>query len=329
MSNDSVFSNTINQVKGLAILLVVLGHIASPLGVTIFSFHIPLFFFLGGVFIKTTYPTRDFLKKNFIRLIAPYLIFGALGLLVNDVKNFLLHRPMEDFLQSVIGLLFWMDAQHLQHYGLVLWFLPALFWARIIAYFLIKYMGDHVWWGFSLCVMCAYVFSSMMLTILPFGLDKGLVAVPWLFMGFIFNQHKERILTASRWYVMLGVLAIFLIVYFDRMPRLDMAAKNLDHIFLALPYTFLVIILIVYFAYNGNVSASVPLKISRAFTILGSQSMLIYIVHPYTNNGAYLLVTYFLGEGYWYLKFAATIVMLLAVIQIKLSHQNFPLFKYL
>ena len=51
VSNSSL-DNTFTQAKGLAILLVVFGHIASPLGLAIFSFHIPLFFFLGGVFIK-------------------------------------------------------------------------------------------------------------------------------------------------------------------------------------------------------------------------------------------------------------------------------------
>ena len=127
MATDFAFNNSIDHVKGLAIMLVVLGHIASPLGVVIFSFHIPLFFFLGGIFIKHTYSISDFLQKNFVRLIIPFFIFGVLGLVVNEIKNILLHRPQEDIVQSITGLLFWMDMPHLQHYGFVLWFLPTPF----------------------------------------------------------------------------------------------------------------------------------------------------------------------------------------------------------
>ena len=311
-------------------MLVVLGHIASPLSTIIFSFHIPLFFFLGGVFIKTAYPTIDFLKKNFVRLIVPYLIFGALGLLVNDLKNILLHRPLEGFLHSVTGLLFWMDVARLQHYGLVLWFLPALFWARMLSYFLIKYLRLNELPILMLCVMCAYLFSSLINISLPFGLDKGMVAMPWVFMGFVFNRHKEKILTLSVYKAMLIALLVFLIIYFGGMPRLDMASKNVGHIFVTLPYTFSVIILITYFTYNVNFAVYAPLKmISTVVSKFGSQSMLVYIVHPYTNNGADLLATYFLGEGYWYIKFAATAAMLMAVIQVKLHHQDSPLFRYL
>ncbi len=327
---NNIFSNSITQVKGLAILLVVLGHIASPLGATIFSFHMPLFFFLGGVFIKTTYPASNFLQKNFVRLIFPYLIFGVLGLLVNDLKNILLHRPLEDLLHNVTGLLFWMDSSRLQHYGMVLWFLPALFWARMLSYCLIKYLKINDLLIFMLCVLCAYLFANLIDVTLPFGLDKGLVALPWVFMGSVFNRHKEEILTASIWQAVLIALLVALMIYFRGMPRLDMATKNVDHIFVTLPYTFAVIFLIIYLIYNVNLGASAPLKtISIVISLFGSQSMLVYIVHPYTNNGAYLLVTHFLGEGYWYLKLAVTITMLLAVILIKVRHQNLPLFKYL
>jgi len=330
MSSDSAFSNTIAHVKGLAILLVVLGHIASPLCIAIFSFHIPLLFFLGGIFIKINYPTTNFLKKNFVRLIVSYFIFGALGLFVNDIKNILLHRPQEDIFQSITGLLFWMDAPHLQHYGLVLWFLPALFWARVLSFCLIKYLGLNEWWIFMLCVMCAYLFSNSIALTLPFGMDKGLVALPWVFMGSVFFRHKEKLLTLPIWKVAPVALPVLVIVYFDSMPHLDMASKNMGHIFLTLPYTFSVIFLVVYLTYNANLEGHALFeKISAIMSKFGTQSMLVYVAHPYTNNMAYLLSTYFLGEGYWFVKFAMTVAMLAVVIQVKSKYQNLPLFKYL
>ena len=277
MSNNSPLNNTITQVKGLAILLVVFGHIASPLGPAIFSFHIPLFFFLGGMFIKTEHSPIEFLKRNFVRLIIPFFIFGALGLLVNDLKNILLHRPLEDFIQSIIGLLFWMDEPHLQHYGFVLWFLPALFWARMLSYCLLKYLKLNELIIFMLCVLCAYLFANNSSFTLPFGLDKGMVAVPWVFMGSVFFRNKEKLLTLPIWEIVFMALLITLIVYFGDMPRLDMAAKNIGHIAVTLPYTFSVIILIVYLTYNISFGECTPLKkISAVISKFGSQSMLVY-----------------------------------------------------
>lgn len=324
------FSRSITQVKGFAILLVVLGHIASPLSDAIFSFHIPLFFFLGGVFIKTAYPLADILKKNFDRLFVTYFIFGALGLLVNDIKNVLLHRPQEDVFQSMTGLLFWMDAPHLQHYGMVLWFLPALFWARMVSFCLLKYLRVNDFVVFAFCAACAYLFSSFRDVTLPFGLDKGMVALPWVFMGAVFFRHKEKVLAMPVWKIVPVALLALSIAYFAGMPQLDLATKNLDHFFVALPYTFSIIISVLYLAYYLNSCERPPLKvISAALSGFGAESMLVYIVHPYTNNGAYLISTHFFGEGYWFITFAITMAMLMVVMRIKLRYRGTLLFKYL
>jgi fucose 4-O-acetylase-like acetyltransferase len=329
MASDFAFNNSIDNVKGLAILLVVLGHIASPLSIVIFSFHIPLFFFLGGMFIKHAYSISVFLQKNFVRLIIPFFIFGVLGLVVNDIKNLLLHRPQEDFVQSITGLLFWMDMPHLQHYGFVLWFLPALFWARILSFCLTKYLKINEWLIFMLCVMGSYFFSNSSFT-LPFGLDKGLVAVPWVFMGSVYYRHRVKLLALPVWTLAPPALLVLLIAYFYGMPRLDMATNNVDHIFLTLLYTFSLIFLIVNLTHRVSLSKYEPPKIFSAnISRFGTQSMLVYVIHPYTNNAAHLLSTYFLGDGYWYIKFALTVAMLMAIIRIKFNNQDSPLFKFL
>ena len=64
--------------KGIGILLVVLGHndfevISLFMQRLIYSFHMPLFFFLSGYFINTAVPFFDFFKKRFHALIKPYL----------------------------------------------------------------------------------------------------------------------------------------------------------------------------------------------------------------------------------------------------------------
>lgn len=52
--------------KGVGILLVILGHIEIPymLKIVIYSFHMPLFFFVSGCFLSFNQLERVYLKKN-------------------------------------------------------------------------------------------------------------------------------------------------------------------------------------------------------------------------------------------------------------------------
>jgi len=64
--------------KGIGILLVVLGHkyikgSLPGLGKFIFSFHLPFFFLLSGMFFKPDYPLWVLFKSRFAMLIRPFL----------------------------------------------------------------------------------------------------------------------------------------------------------------------------------------------------------------------------------------------------------------
>lgn len=70
--------------KGIGIILVLLGHFNIPdtLRVEIYTFHIPLFFFLSGVVFNGHKPINRFLGDEAKRMIVPYyralLLLGVL-----------------------------------------------------------------------------------------------------------------------------------------------------------------------------------------------------------------------------------------------------------
>lgn len=94
INNSRLRLEDIDRAKGLAILLVVFGHIVArqpPLGNewyltwkhAIYSFHMAFFMFLSGfVFLLTTKPVRSmteylaFARKRFIRLMPAYFLFA-------------------------------------------------------------------------------------------------------------------------------------------------------------------------------------------------------------------------------------------------------------
>ena len=116
----------IDEIRGIAILLVVVGHIIQFNGISknnsvfefIYSFHMPLFFAISGYItqkvtnITNTKQYITFLKKKFIALIIPLLTWS---LVVNKL-----------FLKEKWNTLNWSDIQNVL-ISPGLWFLQALF----------------------------------------------------------------------------------------------------------------------------------------------------------------------------------------------------------
>ncbi|MDB5775710.1 MAG: hypothetical protein JWP38_1843 [Herbaspirillum sp.] len=311
-------------------MLVVLGHLTSPLGPFIFSFHIPLFFFLGGMFIKPDDALPAFVKKNFVRLMAPYFIFATLGILVSAGKDAWFHQPAVNFSDSVSGMLIWMDHAHLLHYGYVLWFLPALFWARIFCILLNKYVKANE--ALTLLFLCAvsYRLAVSPGIELPFCMDEAVIAMPWVLFGRLFYRQRDKLLNMPVWMAAFMALCLCLILGLHAMPHIDMAENKIGDIWISLPYTFFMILLIVWGIYRINRQAPDLLKkIATPIALFGWQSMLVYVAHVYTNTAVHFLAARSLGNGDWYIVLPISMAILSALIWLKLRRPRYFLFRYL
>lgn len=83
---------SIDIAKGLGIILVVVGHLSSPVANVVwldvlrrfvYQFHIPLFFFISGMFVRSGEGWGTFLRKKVTRLYVPYIAANAIFLAVN------------------------------------------------------------------------------------------------------------------------------------------------------------------------------------------------------------------------------------------------------
>ena len=97
-----VFFEEMNIAKGITAVLVVLGHAIRQTGQTnlvfdilysvIYSFHMPLFFFISGYVYKTGRPAGENIKRKLKQLLIPYvgftLLLYALGLLYAPWREF-------------------------------------------------------------------------------------------------------------------------------------------------------------------------------------------------------------------------------------------------
>ena len=120
---------TLDILKALGILLVIIGHNTSGLLFQyIYSFHMPMFFILAGYLYKEK-GILDSITHDFKRIILPYLLyFVVLSLFNNLCYGITISRLIQDVIMISWGSVIRLDiyGHHVQGVG-YLWFLPALF----------------------------------------------------------------------------------------------------------------------------------------------------------------------------------------------------------
>ena len=137
--------------KGIAIIAVIVGHVAMSYSsksafawrveAACFTFHMPLFFMLSGYFLK---PDKYSFKRDARHLIVPYVVGGCTIALAATIVTMWL-QDADSAVGPIRQLLRWLNAVafgagflpgnplwHQTKYIGGLWFLLALFWARLI-----------------------------------------------------------------------------------------------------------------------------------------------------------------------------------------------------
>jgi fucose 4-O-acetylase-like acetyltransferase len=300
----------LDAAKALAIIAVVWGHIASPAGNFLFAWHMPFFFLVGGFFIHTDTAFADFARKNAVRLGIPYLVFGAIGIAAELTKRLALARPLGELADYPIGLLFWMDYLHLTGYHLILWFLPALFGARLLVWLVARHLPQ--WWLAAPVVIAMAAIGVMLPMQLPFALNQILQAVLWVWLGReIFNRPALHFNNRPRAWLAVCAAVVAFYLWFG-VPGLNVAISQFDaplHNYIFSTAFSLALILLCRLLLNvapivGNLRP------------WGENTLLIMVAHPYTNNIAHLVAEKWLA-GAWQAKLAISLALLYAILRVQ------------
>jgi len=181
----------LDYAKGMGILLVVYGHLLSsnfnarvPVpgqffalsDSIVYSFHIPLFFFLAGLVVAGSYRKRGanaFMKDKLAHLARPYLIWCGLQVLVELLFSRHVNRPVT-----------WLDLAEipiLPHEQF--WFLYALFWAYL-CYALCRFLSLPL----VIFAVAAVVLFSFPIHTEYGALDKFSIEIPFFVLGTLVAQ---------------------------------------------------------------------------------------------------------------------------------------------
>jgi len=208
----------VDVAKGYGILLVIYGHVTTDMfSEWLYTFHMPLFFFLSGFLFNHNTLLKDFLKSKVKGLLLPYITLGIpiyliyWGAAVNPVmlvNDFLLHQRMSP-----------------------LWFIIVLFIHFLISYFLYNSINNAIVRWISICLL-AFIGISLWhsgIKALLWNVDISLVSLPFFCLGHdmrskrifqaIFSKQKCNILiTASFAFNLIG----FIIIHKMQFPKIDL-----------------------------------------------------------------------------------------------------------
>lgn len=207
----------IDILKGVAILLVVCGHIIP--GVTILIpgytgiFTMPLFFFVSGIlFNNEKYKNNfiGFLQRRYQELLIPFFYFSIIVLL----GYYFIEK---DYLRFCLNIL------RNGWGGYALWFIPVLLLSQIIYYPFSRILSSKVR---LVCLFvlagCSYI-SSLLIGYIPYNLMLGFCGAYFWGMGNLFKPYlyysKKINFKKAFGFFVLGVLFSFIYLVSDDRPE--------------------------------------------------------------------------------------------------------------
>lgn len=218
----------IDMVKGIGIILVVIGHstyVSENVLTWLASFHMPLFFVASGILFahKRSYeePFASYVKKRFCGMMIPYFWFSLIYIGV-DYYYLYAHPEVIDlqFIHSAI-------LQAVSLYGIsVLWFLPAIFFGELCFYGLMR-KARPVWLLAAACLFAAWLpvmgvkliqtylnmendlfftwLGNFLMAVLRIG-----PAVVFLLTGYAFYFALKKIRLKAVWEILIGAGCLLL-----------------------------------------------------------------------------------------------------------------------
>ena len=225
-------NQAIDITKGIGILLVIVGHTGGKpefIGHWIYSFHMPLFFLLGGYLSKPT-TTAYRIKKDFSRLISPYLF--SVCLLVGWFILLGIKYDNYDMVWRTIQAGAFGSGQYhsspiwgnFPTIGMI-WFLLAMFWCRV-AYNMIARLSILYKYLVAATVAMLATMADNFIINLPCGILTGLSAVLFYTLGNMLHDNIELIQAKKPYLIMFGVCCWVLALW---QSGLSMAACHYEY----------------------------------------------------------------------------------------------------
>lgn len=255
----------IDLVKGFAILWIVWWHAGCPPFAQNY-FHVPIFFFLSGLFFNKKDSLINNTKKSIQRIGIPFLFFYLISYPYRMIVYLWDHRTLSGFRWNCIFDLFKIEwrADYL-YVNVPLWFLVCLFVLQISYYFINKFPTWSIWVIAISSALC-FVYTQYIPT--PFMINDAMHYITYFAIGalvgneildYIKNNHKKII-------VITITISVYLICMIIQKPLVE---NDFIHNIILHVQTFSFIIFIIsLFSYLDNTTKLSFLRFYGKFSIV-------------------------------------------------------------
>lgn len=183
MINNASLNNTriewIDMAKGYGIIFVLIGHLYIPIITPLlYTFHIPLFFFLSGYVFNADYVFKLFFLKKIQKIIIPYFFLCIPMIFANILfeygGSFSFENLQTETSQFII-----------QERHTTLWFLSCLFVLNMLIYPILKIPNTKAQYGvvFFISFLGILLWRTGINT-LPWNCDVAFVVLPFMYCGY-------------------------------------------------------------------------------------------------------------------------------------------------
>jgi acyltransferase len=285
----------VNIAKGIGIILVIIGHSVAPrssLALAIFSFHLPLFFFISGyVFNYAKYEHRGMLllKNKLTRLILPYFVTG---LLIIVYFIFLQNRSLLNnlvLLTDMVRSLVYGTGHLVKQFPKIYpvgsyWFLPCLFYAQIIFWVILKLTNSlsKVLQSALVILVCLSGYFIGKFIFLPYSVDIALYSQVFMYTGYMLRKSKffDR-------KIPLFILIMFFLFWIYDIKFAGLSMNNREYFNPLISVTGAIsacILVLVLSKYLTEVKNLYIQLISKLLNYCGEISLIILIFHPFDTD---------------------------------------------
>lgn len=215
--NSNARVNVIDALKGVGIILVVIGHALGglidaglipstdwfrPLFASIYMFHMPLFFFISGIFVskRLTSDPKKFKYGLITKIAYPYFLWSFIQVTIIYLASSLVNHPIESLSYDYAKIFFHPPSQF--------WFLFALFLMHYVALLLKDFLKTPF---FLLVALCLYSMSEFGL--LPYILNMSSKMILYYALGVYFGEYTLQHLNAGTvdraWFLSVSLAILF------------------------------------------------------------------------------------------------------------------------
>ncbi len=329
----------IDIARGIAIICIIIGHLDNYQIVrVVYTFHVPIFFFITGYFTSANLPIKKFIKNKVHTLMLPYMYASLALIIMNTLKSFVFigsNAAKDTFLEWVYAAIYGAGVTIYQPFYIraigALWFLWATFWGSIFLRFLLSVRGERIRIALVLVLFFAGYWSRNLFWF-PFSIQAGFCATLFLYLGYLVRISREYFQKVPMEVKAFGtILALFFWINFiNNYQSFALVCceigRGMIDIFSCICACYIIILVSRYIENHISV-------FSKFFSFCGKNSLLVLCIHNTEHNVlpwwevSQKLVNHGMPESfrlYFFIVAKIILIMVLTVIFAKLQSIKMP-----